>query len=192
MKNERSWKIKRETAKKYDALADTYDALYGEEQGAKIKSALESIQIRKSDLVLDVGCGTGLLFRNIEDCVEFLVGLDISRRLLKKALCKSRDSPKIFLVRADADYLPFADEVFDKVFTITVLQNMPDVNATLHEIIRIAKRDAHFIVTGLKKSFAKEQFLRLLYKAGLEVLNIKTNGRLLGFVVVCRKKNKYK
>lgn len=190
MKSERtaSWKIKLNLVREYDALADAYDALHGEEQEAKIRSALESVRRRRSDLVLDVGCGTGLLFRHIEEQTGFLVGLDISRRLLEKALCKSRDSRKISLIRADADYLPFIDGAFDKVFAVTVLQNMPDVKTTLHEITRIGKSDALFIVTGLKKAFTEDRLLRLLDGAGLDALDGRADERILDFVVVCRKK----
>ncbi len=192
MKEVSVWKTKREVAAKYDALAGAYDTLYGEEQEAKIKSALGSFQLRESDLVLDAGCGTGLLFHHVEKQVGFIVGLDISRKLLERALCRSGSSLKISLIRADADFLPFIDGIFDKVFAVTLLQNMPNVDVTLREVIRTSKKDALLIVTGLKKSYTKEMFLRLVRKAGLEILDVRTDGRLLGFVVVCRKKNRYK
>jgi len=192
MKEVSVWKTKREVAAKYDALAGAYDTLYGEEQEAKVKSALGSFQLRESDLVLDAGCGTGLLFHHVEKHVDFIVGLDISRKLLERALCRSASSLKISLIRADADFLPFIDGIFDKVFAVTLLQNMPNVDVTLREVIRTSKKDALLIVTGLKKSYTKEMFLRLVRKAGLEILDVRTDGRLLGFVVVCRKKNRYK
>jgi len=192
MKDESMWKTKRETARDYDALADTYETLYGEEQEAKIKSALESVRLGESDIVLDVGCGTGLLFHHIEEHVGFIVGLDISRRHIERALHKSRGSTNIYLVRGDADQMPFVDEVFDRIFAVTILQNMPDASLTVDELTRVAKAKALFIVTGLKKSFSKHQFLALLQRAGLHVLRVKGNGHSPEFVVACRKKNGYK
>jgi len=192
MKDGTVGKMKRAIATKYDVLADAYDSLYGDEQEAKIRSVLESLQLRETDLVLDVGCGTGILFRHIEEKVGFIVGLDISRGLLERARNRSRYSSKISLIRADADYLPFPDEIFDGLFAVTVLQNMPDSKATLNQILRKAKREAFLVVTGLKKSFRKDQFLRILFEAGLDIVDIKENGRLLGFVALCEKKNKYK
>jgi len=188
MKEGKNWKIKRDIARKYDAMADAYDALYSEEQEAEIRSALESVRLRPTDLILDVGCGTGVLFHHVEEKVELIVGLDISRKLLEKARSKSRLSSKISLIRADADHLPFLNETFDKVFAVTVLQNVPDANMTLTRIIRTAKRDAVLVVTGLKKSFAKSQFLGLLNEAALNVVDLKGNGRLRGFVALCEKK----
>ncbi|MCJ7770418.1 class I SAM-dependent methyltransferase, partial [Candidatus Bathyarchaeota archaeon] len=39
---------------------------------------------------------------------------------------------------ADADHLPFREQVFDSVFSFTLLQNMPDPSFTLCEILRVA------------------------------------------------------
>ena len=192
MKDRTVWKMKRALARKYDALADAYDRLYGDEQEAKIRSALESLQLRETDLVLDVGCGTGILFPYVQEKVGFVVGLDISRGLLERARNRSRYSSKVSLIRADADYLPFLDEVFDRLFAVTVLQNVPDSKVTLNQILSKAKREALLVMTGLKKSFTKDQFLRILFEAGLDIVDIKENGRLLGFVALCQKKNKYK
>jgi len=192
MKHLRSTKIKRETARKYDALADAYDRLYGEEQEAKIRAALKSINFDQSDIVLDVGCGTGILFHHLEERIHFLVGVDISARLLRKAQYKSGRSQKISLVRADADRLPFLNEIFDKIFAVTVLQNMPDAKVTLHEIKGILKKDGALVVTGLKKSFTKERLRWLLREADLELTDFEENGHLLGYIAICRRKNRYK
>lgn len=188
MKSSIEWKVKREIARKYDASSDVYDVLYREEQEAKIKSALKHFQLRKTDLVLDVGCGTGLLFEHITGCAGFLVGLDISRNLLKKASQRSKDSPYLALILADADHMPLIPGSFDKVFAFTLLQNMLDIDITLQEINRVASRRALIVVTGLKKAFKKEEFLKLLEKAGLEVLNLRVAGHLLGHVAVCRRR----
>ncbi|MCW4027012.1 MAG: methyltransferase domain-containing protein [Candidatus Bathyarchaeota archaeon] len=189
MRDSPYWKAKREIKKKYDHSSEVYDALYREEQDAKIRtalSALEDIQVEKLDLVLDIGCGTGLLFRHITERADLLVGLDMSRNLLRKASIKT--SPKAVLILADADHMPFADRSFGTVFAVTLLQNMPDMNVTLQEINRVARGNAVIMATGLKKSFEKREFLTLLRKAGLQIVNAKADDRLLGYVAVSRKK----
>jgi len=182
-----NWKLKREIAEKYNASANIYDILYREEQEAKIKSALKHVQLKNSDLVLDVGCGTGILFRHIKKHIGFLVGLDLSKNLLKKALHKAKNSPNITLILADADYMPFISGSFDKVFAVTLLQNIPNIKMTLQEINRVTRKNALIIVTGLKKAFKQEDFLTLLSKAGLKILSLKASDHLLGYVAVCRK-----
>jgi len=184
------WGKKRNTIRHYDGLASIYDSLYSSEQDLKIKLALGAISLGDSDIVLDAGCGTGLLFQNIMDCVDLVVGLDTSRGLLKIASKRSKCLSKrsAFLICADADRTPFLNEVFDKVFAITLLQDMPYPNLTLREIMRVAKRDATIVVTGLKKSFSREEFARMLSDAALEFSIIGTDEQIRCHVAVCRKR----
>ncbi len=181
------WNKKREVRRSYDFSAAVYDAQYGEEQKAKIEAALSCIYFKKSHLVLDVGCGTGLLFEHIGKSVKRLVGLDISSKILKEAKKRTRRLPKVALVCADADSMPFQNEIFDDAFAITLLQNMPNPILTLNEIKRVCKRHSIIAVTGLKKEFSLEAFAKLLAQAGLKAFAIKTNGQLKGYVAVCTK-----
>ncbi|GAH09541.1 unnamed protein product, partial [marine sediment metagenome] len=52
---------KRSVMQHYNNLAKVYESLYETEQHAKIKLALRLVKIKKSECVLDVGCGTGFL-----------------------------------------------------------------------------------------------------------------------------------
>jgi len=181
---------KRNTIRHYDRLAGIYDSLYSCEQDLKIKLALGAISLGGSDIVLDAGCGTGLLFQNIMDCVDLVIGLDISRGLLKIASKRSKCLSKrsAFLICADVDHMPFLNEVFDKVFAITLFQDMPDPNLTLHEIMRVAKRDATIVVTGLKKSFTDEEFAKVLSDASLEFFLIGTEDQVRCHIAICQKR----
>lgn len=183
----KEWNKKREVRRSYDLSATVYDAQYSEEQNAKIKAALSRITLKKSHLVLDLGCGTGLLFEHIGRSVELLVGLDISSKILKEAKKRTQHFPTVALICADADSTPFPNGIFDDVFAITLLQNMPNPVLTLHEMKRVSKRHSIIAVTGLKKEFSLSTFTRLLSKAGLKASVIKTNGQLKGYVAVCRK-----
>jgi ubiquinone/menaquinone biosynthesis C-methylase UbiE len=159
---------------------------YAEEQRAKIEAALSSVKIGKGNLVLDAGCGTGLLFDYIAEKTEAIVGLDISRKTLLQAKNRSRKFANVHLTLADADYLPFKNEVFSQVFAITLIQNMPDPAKTLNEIKRIAKEDAVIVVTGLKRKFSLEAFRGLLCKLGLNVIELKSDN-LKCYVAICSK-----
>jgi len=73
----------------------------------------------------------------------------------------------------------------DKVFIISVLQNMPEPKKTILEMKRVNKLEASFVVTGLKKKFGSESFCELLKKARLEVVMFNDDEQLKGYVVVC-------
>jgi ubiquinone/menaquinone biosynthesis C-methylase UbiE len=159
---------------------------YAEEQTAKIEAALRSVKIDKDSLVLDVGCGTGLLFDHISGKAKTVVGVDFSRKNLLQAKNRSQEFANVNLILADADYLPFKNEVFSHVFAITVIQNMPKPAKTLDELKHIAKRDAVIVVTGLKKKFSLEEFKDLLCKLDLDVIELKS-GDLKCYVAICLK-----
>jgi ubiquinone/menaquinone biosynthesis C-methylase UbiE len=95
--------------------------------------------------------------------------------------------PKVAVIRADADSTPFQNNVFDATFAITLLQNMPDPLVTLHEMKRVSKDHAVIVITGLKKKFSQEVFVKLLREAGLDVSTMKTNSQINGTIAICRK-----
>ncbi len=179
------WRKKREVRRSYDSSAAVYDAQYIEEQNAKITAALSHVPLKKTNLVLDLGCGTGILFEHIGRSVKLLVGLDSSSKILWEAKKRMKRFPKAVLVRADADRTPFRNRVFDCAFAITLLQNTPNPLRTLNEMKRISKPHAFIAVTGLKKKFSQKAFVRLLMDAKLNPL-IVLNGELKGYVAVCR------
>jgi len=178
------WDQKRKILRRYDLTAEMYEMRYAEEQAVKYKAALEHLNIARHSSVLDVGCGTGLLFRHVAAEAQTVVGVDVSSRLLLQAKERARDFRNVHLVQADADYLPFTDNHFSVVFAFTVLQNMPKPLETLNEIKRNAKRGASIVVTGLKKAFSLEAFRELLQNAGLQVVSLKDDDVLKCYVAV--------
>jgi ubiquinone/menaquinone biosynthesis C-methylase UbiE len=181
----REWKAKRGTMWHYDRQAAIYDVQYLGEQDAKIEGILNSIELKPNEAVLDLGCGTGFLFRHLSKKVGLLVGIDLSQKALQEAKKRTKNMPNTVLVRADADNIPFPDRTFDKIFAITLLQNMPDPTITIYEMKRVGKPEATFAVTGLKKKFTPESFVDLLERAGLKVVTTNTNQQLKGHVAVC-------
>ncbi len=180
-----SWNQKRRVKRRYDLTAVMYNARYAEEQEAKYHAALTSM--KPTGLVLDVGCGTGLLFSHIASEVENVVGVDISRNLLLKVK-EPGDKPRnVELVQADADHLPFKNDLFNTVFAFTMLQNMPKPNETLMEIRRNTAVGSCVVITGLKKVFSTKTLTNLLHDAGFYVVSVKDEGNLKCYVAVGRK-----
>jgi ubiquinone/menaquinone biosynthesis C-methylase UbiE len=172
--------------RRYDSTAHLYDVRYAEAQEAKYRIALEKVKISSNSLILDVGCGTGLLFSHVAAKVETVVGVDVSGEVLFRARGHAQNFRSVHLVQADADHLPFRNACFSVVFAFTVLQNMPKPWETLLEVGRTAKREAFIVVTGLKKAFSLEGFGALLRQAGLRAVSLRDEGFLECYVAVCR------
>jgi len=179
------WKEKRRTMRHYDLQAEIYNVQYLGEQNAKINEVLKNMKLKAQEMVLDLGCGTGFLFQHVSKRVKHVVGLDVSQKALAKAKKHSKNMSNVFLVRADADNTPFPDHLFDKVFAITVLQNMPDPAKTVFEMKRVSKPHATYAVTGLKKKYTQESFVELLESAQLKIVTLKSSQQLKGYVAVC-------
>ncbi len=72
--------------------------------------------------VLDSGCANGRLFEILQDKKIDYFGIDISEKLIE--IAKSRYPTGDFQT-VDALNLPFSDNFFDKVYSISVLHNIP-------------------------------------------------------------------
>lgn len=180
------WDNKRDVMQRYDLTAHIYDMQHAEEQTAKIEAAMESIRIQKESLVLDVGCGTGVLFSYVADKAKAIVGLDISRAILLQAKERGKKFSNVHLILADADNMPFKEAIFSHLFAVTLIQNTPNPLKTLSEIKRVTKENGFIVITGLKKKFPIEVFKSLLQNAGLNIVALK-NESLKCYVAVCTK-----
>ncbi|MEM2875642.1 MAG: class I SAM-dependent methyltransferase [Candidatus Bathyarchaeia archaeon] len=162
------WKVKLHVMRHYDAIASCYDNVYGEEQLLKISVVIREACLEDRGAVLDVGCGTGLLFDFVAPKADFLVGLDFSRKILEKAKKREKGYHNVHLVRADADHLPFREGVFDRIFSITLLQNIPDPEKLLREILRVSKVNGVGVMTALKRKFSKASLTSVFERANIQ------------------------
>jgi len=183
------WNKKRKVMRRYDYSAFVYDTQYFGEQEAKIKAALNELKLEKGSLILDAGCGTGLLFPHTAEDADLLVGIDFSANILKQARKRAKQYSQVAILLADVDFLPFPDKTFNLVFAVTLLQNMPDPLHGLCEIKRVAQSKATVIATGLRKRFSMEEFAQLLEKARLEISILKADEQLKGYIAICVARN---
>jgi ubiquinone/menaquinone biosynthesis C-methylase UbiE len=138
----------------YDEIAKGYDELHREEQENKIGIIKQKLKVNPEDKLLDVGCGTGVATRPWR-CKRF--GIDPSKKLLEKA--KQADLDGNYAL-APAEKIPFEDNSFDIVISITAIQNFDDIEKGLKEIKRVGK--GRFVLSFLKKSGKAEMIERLI------------------------------
>jgi len=151
----------------YNNTAKYYDKRYKSFQKLKFNSIFKKIKKFNADKILDLGCGTGLLFDLIKDCTNLLVGIDISTNMLKFAL-KREKNHNLHLICADAEFLPFRKNVFSTIFSITVLQNLPNPIISIHEVSRVCKKNGFAIFTILKKEIELKQFESMFNRTNLK------------------------
>ncbi|MEJ2294945.1 MAG: class I SAM-dependent methyltransferase, partial [Candidatus Lokiarchaeota archaeon] len=164
---------KRKIIEDYNLSSQYYDKRYQEIQSQKYRRFFENIQIQ-NNIILDAGCGTGLLLEYIFQKTRLLTlikykyaGVDISINMLKKFQSKLDyfGIAKYFsLVLADVENLPFRDNIFDKIFSFTDFQNLVDIEKAFNDSIRSGKAKFDIIITILKKASNLEEFGNLVKK----------------------------
>jgi demethylmenaquinone methyltransferase/2-methoxy-6-polyprenyl-1,4-benzoquinol methylase len=92
--------------------------------------------VRPGDRVLDVCCGTGDLALADREAGGVVLGVDFSEEMLARAREKA---PDLEWLRADATNLPFEDASFDVVTDGFGIRNLPDLEAGLRELARVAR-----------------------------------------------------
>ncbi len=140
----------------YDTIAKGYEELHKEEQLKKLKIIKEYLKVNPKERLLDVGCGTGLT-TSCWKCKCY--GIDPSKKLLEKAKEKYND---IIYKQAPAEKIPFKNNFFDIVISVTSIQNFDDVEKSLREIKRVGKNN--FVLTFLKKSPKRNKINKLIKK----------------------------
>ena len=96
--------------------------------------------------VLDVGCGEGVLTCEWAERLGDgrVVGIDLDDPKLR-AEWATRNRVNLDFRAEDATSLPFADGEFDLAAAIEVLEHVPDPEATVAEMARVARR--HLLVS---------------------------------------------
>ncbi|HEV2785805.1 MAG TPA: class I SAM-dependent methyltransferase, partial [Solirubrobacteraceae bacterium] len=91
--------------------------------------------------VLDVGCGEGVLTHKWAGAIPHgrVVGLDLEDPAIQ-AEWEQRRAPNLEYRVMKAENLPFGDGEFDLAAAIEVLEHVPDPEATVAELARVAER----------------------------------------------------
>lgn len=152
----------------YDQLGgDLYSLRYREEQEVKYDRVFSHIELKLGELVLDDGCGSGMLMDRLASPT---VGLDISAELLRTA--RSNLKMLHYIVQGDAEKLPFRDGIFNAAISITLIQNTPSPRDVFSEVKRVTKLGGIIAITALKHAYTSKEFTKLLSETGFGSIDL--------------------
>ncbi len=143
-----------------------YLNIYYNSPGLALYRALEARLLSRHEYkgpILDLGCGDGSFSSGIFSGEKsgYVYGLDIS---LDDAQCAN--SKKIYhqIVLGDIQKMGFKQGIFQTIYCNCVLEHVPKIRESIHEIGRITKRGGSFLFTVPSENYGELLFFYKLYK----------------------------
>jgi ubiquinone/menaquinone biosynthesis C-methylase UbiE len=104
------------------------------------RDAGELLEIASPGSIVDVGCGEGVLTERWAQAIEGrVVGIDLDDPKLR-AEWERRSRPNLAFEPGFGDAIPYADGEFEAATAMEVLEHVPDPDAVLSEMRRVASR----------------------------------------------------
>ena len=138
----------------YDQLAAEWDLRFTAEDLEFLTFKVDQFAVEPGMDILDLGCGTGILFDLLRRRVGesgTVTGVDFSLQMAKKAL---RNFPfdNVNVVDGDVTSLPFRTDLFDMAVSFSSFSNFSDKPQALQEIHRVLKNGSKFYIIHLFSS----------------------------------------
>jgi demethylmenaquinone methyltransferase/2-methoxy-6-polyprenyl-1,4-benzoquinol methylase len=137
----------RDVASMFDQVAARYDLTndvlsMGQDRRWR-KAVVESLGVRRGDLVLDIAAGTGTSSEPFDRLGARVVPADFSLGMLRQG---KKRRPDLAFTAADATQLPFADAVFDAVTMSFGFRNVHCTQEALREFRRVTKPGGRLLI----------------------------------------------
>lgn len=128
-----------------------------------IDSINKRLALTTDDILLDVGCGSGILTKSLQKFVHKVIGIDSAQEMIQHM-------PKtIKTYIAKADDMPFLDGTFDKILCHSIFQYFPSQSyATLviKELERVCKIGGLIYIVDVPDQEKKHEYEKNKKKEG--------------------------
>ena len=137
--------------------------------GATIQQEIKGWLINKfrdTDVVLELGCGTGFYSEAIADRVKHLTATDLAPEMVEMAKEKLSQYSNIKVQLEDCYDTSFEDNRFDAILMTNLIHIVKDPIAVLRESHRVLKNDGRIVIadyTGYGMPFLSKMRLGIRY-----------------------------
>jgi SAM-dependent methyltransferase len=125
-------------------------------------------EIPREGRCLEIGIGTGRIALPLTRAGVSIVGVDISREMLKKLMDKSDESMPL-IAEADATRLPFGANTFSSAIAAHVLHLIPSWTVAVGELLRVVRPGGIVLATrggGQRIGWGRQVMRRFFVEAG--------------------------
>jgi SAM-dependent methyltransferase len=126
--------------------------------------------VPESTSLLEVGCGYGLFLPSLGKKTKRLYAMDIHPHLARvRDVMKKEGVGQIFLSRGDMVRLPYADESFDTIVCMSVLEHITPIDGAAEELARVLKKGGRLIAAFPTKNAVTRILFRLVNRKDDEI-----------------------
>ena len=122
-------------------------------------------QIQPGMKVLEVGCGTGVSWKDAKRWLPddaSLMLTDFSEGMLETARANVPNQPNITFAQVDIQQIPYENDSFDLVIANAMLYHVPDLDKAISEVARVLKPEGRFICSTTGDNGMHQWFQRVL------------------------------
>jgi len=113
----------------------------------RIKKAIELIPKRRYKSTLDAGTGIGYLIPTISLFTRKIIAIDNSSIIsAAKVMVEKRGIQNVIFYQCNVEKLPFGDETFDLIISLSVLEHVKEPKNVLEEYSRVLTRKGVLII----------------------------------------------
>ena len=141
-----------------------YKPLLGLIQRKRFHMILSLLGKKKHDHILEIGYGSGIFMPSLSTHCDKLTGIDIHpfNKEVSKILADYGLVADLF--QGSVSQMPFPDESFDLVVSVSAFEFFEDKEAACKEIKRVLKKDGHFILVTPGESWILDLGFKILTK----------------------------
>lgn len=125
---------------KYGDIVGSDTGYFAFRNNLRIKKFIKMIDPKKDENILEIGCNTGKLFKNIAQKCDNAYAVDVNR----DAVARLNDNRIRFM---SATELEFENGFFDKICSFEVFEHIEDIGKAFENVARVLKPGGYFFMS---------------------------------------------
>ncbi len=120
---------------------------------------INKVKFKPTDVVLDLGCGTGLTTKRLSPMVKSIIGVDNCQGMLIRARKNTKNCSNAKIVYSEGRELPFKNNQFTRVICYSVfnyLAGLDEAKLLIQEMIRVSRQGAIIFIGEILNSKKKK------------------------------------